>query len=80
MTSLVRTNAYFEKSWATVCANTLITAGHRQGQGAVIGWRINGNIGMVKFIEVWNHVNTWEKLEGRRNAREEYCKSGEMHD
>ena len=58
-----------------MCANTLISKGHRQSQGVVMGWRINGNIGLVKFIEVWNHVDTWEEVEGKkRNARKKYCK------
>ena len=64
-----------------MCANTLISEGDRQNQGVVMGWRINGNIGLVKFIEVWNHVDTWEEVKGKkRNARKEYCKSGKIHD
>ena len=58
-----------------MCANTLISERHRHGQGVVRGWRINGNIGLVKFIEVWNHVETWEEVEGKkRNARKSIAK------
>ena len=33
------------------------------------GWGINGNIGLVKFIEVWNHVDTWEEVKGKREMQ-----------
>ena len=39
-------------------------------------WEINGNVGLVKFIEVWNHVNTWEevKRKKKKNARKSIAK------
>ena len=81
MTSLVRTNAYFERALATTCANTLISERHRQSQGAVMKCRINGNISLVKFIEGWNHVDAWEEVEGKKEkCKGKYCKRSEMHD
>ena len=52
-----------------MCANTLISERHRQSQGAVMKWRINGNIGLVKFIEVGTMLTHGKKLKGKREMQ-----------